>query len=134
MPDFRSKENRDMVGTPPEVRLWREQQYTTLMSPQPPAMTSEHKLSKQPSVSLVGTKPAAPLARSKAVGGVSWFGGGSGKRRGSWLFTWRWWNFLKGWSALACLGAVVLLGGHEGPISLQECWERQLLCQRRHQQ
>ena len=24
---------------------------------------------------------------------------------------------MKGWSALACLGAVVLLGGHEGPIS-----------------
>jgi len=55
-------------------------------------------------------------ARSKAVAGGSWFGGGN-RRRGSWFFNWRWLTFLKGWSALACLAGMILLGGHEGPIS-----------------
>ena len=58
----------------------------------------------------------APPPRSKAVVGGSWFGGGN-RRRSSWFSSWRCLSALRGWSALACLGAVVLLGGHEGPIT-----------------
>lgn len=88
MPDFRSKENRDLLGPAPEglsrhqLRQWREDQYSTLMSLQTPQKTSDQKSSKQLNGSTVAANTVVLPTRSKAVAGGSWFGGGN-RRRGT---------------------------------------------------